>query len=200
MEPGLCSGSIFICMGAKNTTKYSNIKIGDAYGSWTVVGDPFMNRYAKVPCKCKCGLEYAVDAYTLVSNKSRSCKSCSLPRLTNNNPRWKGYEDIPASWFRRFKFYSKIEFTITMKDIWNLYIKQGRVCALTRLPIDFKNEYKRGNKHSGIKCTASIDRIDSNKGYTVDNIQLVHKDVNIMKNAFNQEYFIEMCKAVSLNN
>ena len=184
-------------MGAKNKTKYSNIKIGDVFEDWTVVGDCFMDRYAKVPCKCKCGLECEVDAYTLVSGKSKSCKACSLPRITKKNPSWKGYEEIPASWFRRFKSYSKIEFSIDMQDVWDLYLKQECKCSLTSLPISFQNQRERGSKHSGIQCTASIDRIDSSKGYTKDNIQLVHKDVNIMKNAFNQDYFIELCKAVA---
>lgn len=184
-------------MGVKDKTKYSSIKVGDVFGDWVVINDPFMDRYAKVPCRCKCGLECDVDAYTLVSNKSKSCKTCSLPRLTKKNPSWKGYEEIPASWFRRFRSYSKIEFSIDMEDVWDLYLKQKRICALTGLPISFKNDRERGSKHSGIRCTASIDRIDSSKGYTKDNIQLVHKDVNIMKNAFDQTYFVELCKAVA---
>ncbi len=50
-------------------------------------------------------------------------------------------------------------------------------------------------RDSGV--SASIDRIDSSKEYTIDNVQLVHKDVNLMKNHFNQDYFINMCKMIS---
>lgn len=45
--------------------------------------------------------------------------------------------------------------------------------------------------------SASLDRIDSKKSYTVDNVQWVHKDVNWMKNKFDQDYFIEMCGRIA---
>ena len=41
-------------------------------------------------------------------------------------------------------------------------------------------EIKFKKRHNDSK-TASLDRIDSSKGYTEDNIQWVHKDVNQMK-------------------
>ena len=47
------------------------------------------------------------------------------------------------------------------------------------------------------KTTASLDRIDSKKAYTVDNIQWVHKDINMLKNKYDQEYFIHMCTLVA---
>jgi hypothetical protein len=48
--------------------------------------------------------------------------------------------------------------------------------------------------------TASIDRIDSNLGYTESNVVWVHKDVNIMKNNFTKEYFLMMCQKVTETN
>ena len=48
--------------------------------------------------------------------------------------------------------------------------------------------------------TASLDRIDSTKGYFIENVQWVHKYVNIMKwHTANQE-FIEWCKLIAANN
>jgi hypothetical protein len=184
-------------MGTKNTSKYSTIQVGDRFEKWEVVGNVFVDRYAKVPCQCQCGVLCDVDAYTLIKGKSKSCKTCSLPRIGATNPAWKGYEEIPNSWFLRFKRYSKIEFALQIEDIWNLFLSQGKKCALTGLPISFANDRTRSQKYSGVSCTASIDRIDSKKGYTKDNIQLVHKDINIMKNQYNQDYFVEMCKAVT---
>lgn len=184
-------------MGTKNVSKYNDIRVGDRFGKWEVISDVFIDRYAKVPCRCECGSTSNVDAYTLVKGKSCSCKTCSLPRLGAINPAWKGYEEIPNSWFFRFKRYSKIEFLLQIEDVWDVFVKQNKTCALTGLPISFLNDRARGQKHSGIKCTASIDRIDSKKGYIKDNIQLVHKDVNIMKNHFDQRYFLEMCRLIT---
>ena len=50
------------------------------------------------------------------------------------------------------------------------------------------------------KKTASVDRIDSNKGYEKGNIQIVHKIVNRMKWSLNQKAFIWFCKKIYENN
>ena len=187
-------------MGKHNAIRYDIIRVGDRFDKWIVVGDVFIDKRAKVPCQCDCGAQHSVDAYNLITRKSKSCKTCSLPRVGVTNPSWKGYQDIPNSWFLRFKRYSKIEFQLQIQDVWDLFLGQNKKCALSNLPISFENELRRGEKYSGVSCTASIDRIDSSKGYVKGNVQLVHKDVNIMKNAFNQDYFVQMCKLIAKNN
>jgi len=47
---------------------------------------------------------------------------------------------------------------------------------------------------------ASLDRIDNSKGYHLNNVQWVHKDVNRMKWIFEQDYFIKLCNKVSEYN
>ena len=48
--------------------------------------------------------------------------------------------------------------------------------------------------------TASVDRIDSTKGYLKGNVQWVHKSINQMKSNRTDEEFIALCKAVALYN
>lgn len=43
----------------------------------------------------------------------------------------------------------------------------------------------------------SVDRIDSNKGYEPDNIQLVDKRINMMKQSLSNDEFIELCCKVA---
>lgn len=188
-------------MGAKGRSKYIDLfKQGQSVGDWEVLGEVVMDQYAKVPCKCKCGKESLVDAYTLSAGKSKSCISCfNLNKDGANNNSWRGYEEIPASWFTRFRNYARKKgnnFDINLEDVWRVYEKQNKKCALSELDISFK----RLGKGLYASYTASIDRIDSKKGYTKDNIQLVHKDVNIMKNAFDQDYFITLCKLIAKHN
>jgi len=45
--------------------------------------------------------------------------------------------------------------------------------------------------------TASLDRIDSSKGYVKDNVQWVHKDINRMKWNFPQDKFVKLCSFVA---
>ena len=58
-------------------------------------------------------------------------------------------------------------------------------------------ELKFGTRYYGEETTASLDRIDSSRGYDADNIQWVHKDINWMKQDFSQSEFIAYCRRVS---
>lgn len=44
---------------------------------------------------------------------------------------------------------------------------------------------------------SDLDRIDSSKGYIIDNVQWVHKDVNLMKLSHSKNTFIQICNQVS---
>lgn len=58
--------------------------------------------------------------------------------------------------------------------------------------------YSKGKKGKGNRCPAapSLDRIDSGKDYTLDNVQMVLQVVNMMKNDMPQGVFIEVCQSV----
>ena len=47
--------------------------------------------------------------------------------------------------------------------------------------------------------TASLDRINSNIGYVVNNIQWVYKDINYMKFKLSNDKFIYYCKLIANN-
>lgn len=109
---------------------------------------------------------------------------------------------MPRRFWSRIKYMARernLDLTITAKHAYDLFVKQGGLCALTKWPLKFPDPVKNKKGSSTPNCTASLDRIDSAKGYTPGNIQWVHKDVNRMKNVYSQEYFISMCAAVSQN-
>ncbi len=168
-------------------SKYSNrLTVGEKFGKYIVCDStivPSQKGYAKIKVKCSCGVENLVDIYGLIKGRTKSCITCS-GRETKDNPAWKGYQEIYGSFFNRIKRQAKerdIPFNITIEQVWEQYLKQDRKCALTGLSLTFQEN-------------ASIDRVDSNQGYCADNIQIVHKDINLMKNHFDENYFIEMCK------
>lgn len=82
---------------------------------------------------------------------------------------------------------------ITLEGIWDMYIGQDRKCALSGLPIYF-------GETGTCPTTASLDRIDSSKGYIKGNVQWVHKRINIMKNRFSQDEFVAFCRAVAVTH
>ena len=146
-------------------------------------------RYIKKCPDCNSEQSYGrKDHYKQAVKGNWKCKKCS-----NKINSFAGrHNDISITWFN-VKMKSGLsrgyQWDLTIEFLWELYIKQDKKCALSGLPI--------GWAETGLTATASIDRIDSSEGYVVENVQLVHKDVNFMKQQFNQEYFIEVCKAVS---
>lgn len=139
-------------------------------------------------CQCNCGNYRYVSSYELTKNKVKSC-GCddSQKKKGKTNPRWKGYEEISGHYWCQLKQNAKVrnlKVEIVLQDIWNLFLKQNRKCIMSGLDISF------------IKKTASVDRIDSEKDYTLDNIQIVHKDINRIKQYFSKNRFIELCKLV----
>jgi len=92
---------------------------------------------------------------------------------------------------RKEKQGQKIEVFISLEDIKDVYEKQEGRCAYTNLPLTSK-PYQIN--------TMSLDRIDSSKHYTVDNIQLVCKAINRMKLDHTEEQFIQLCRLVAENS
>lgn len=152
-----------------------------------------MNPEFKKYCQ-SCG---CVQSYTTKAELNRAVKNNTLCRPCNNKSgrSHKGYyKEIPKSWFdekKRKSVQRNREWDITIEYIWNIYIKQGKVCALSGLPLDFNKDSDQG--------MVSIDRINNEKGYVKRNVQLLHKDVNFAKWTFNQKYFIELCKKIANN-
>jgi hypothetical protein len=160
------------------------------------------NKRTRWLCICDCGKEYIAMADHL-TRKKNPIKSCGCQRV-HYGPRhaqWGGFGEISGGWWRAHILRelsdgnrrSKIEVKIDIIYAWELFLKQDRKCALSGENIYFP----KVTKESG---TASLDRIDSSKGYIKGNVQWVHKHINLMKNRLTQERFIEMCKLVTNNN
>lgn len=148
-------------------------------------------RYYK-PCP-ECGdmQSYSRISYAKESQRlNKTCKKCSN-RKTDNCHR--GYfKEIPITWFNKIKNSAElrnISFNISIEEVFDLYNKQDKRCSLSGIEIIWANF---GQKH-----TASLDRIDSKLGYEYNNVQIVHKDINFMKQSYSQDYFIAMCNLVS---
>jgi len=144
--------------------------------------------------ECKCGKKYESFTQSLTSGNTKSC-GCRNERIGKNHPHYRGYEDLSWDYWCKLQNGANrrnIRFEIFIEDAWNLFVDQGKKCKLTGWDIELFSESKRKN-------TASLDRIDSSKHYTLDNVQWVHKDINKMKQHYSEEYFTKACKAISEN-
>jgi hypothetical protein len=172
---------------------------GKTVGDWTVLGPMTCERVGKTStyktkwlCQCACGSPpHWVIKENLIRGLSTGCYRCYGARNSGkNNPNWKGFGEIPGEAFNRVRSGANtrnIPLEITPEELHSLWIKQGRRCALTGLPLIMGD-------------TASLDRIDSLKSYCVGNVQWVHKTINLMKNDFSQEVFVEMCRQVAAHH
>jgi hypothetical protein len=152
--------------------------------------EPYQGRDIPIKLLCYCGKEFTIKPTVILSGNNKSC-GCVKKSF---KPHYKGYFDISGKQFSTLKrgaIQRNLCFDITIKDIWDLYLKQDKKCALTNLQLSWTSKNGLG--------TASVDRIDNNKGYTIDNIQIIHKDVNIMKMQHSQDYIIYLCKLIANN-
>ena len=145
-------------------------------------------------CRCDCGGEYYISRRVLLNSKKPECKSCNMPR-GQSHPCWKGCGEISMTFYSRIRREArnrKLKLDVSIEYMWELFIKQERKCALTGVPLFFAD--CDNNIHT---ATASLDRINSDKGYIKGNIQWVHKAINHIKSNIPDEYFILICNLVS---
>lgn len=142
-----------------------------------------------------------INASKLNKTDKRYYELCKLVALNNSyKPNFEvKYTTISTIlWQQIRKGASKrgLEFLITREDIIAVLTEQKGKCIFSGERIIIP-ESKKDARNKDYNC--SIDRIDSNKGYTKDNIQIVLKELNIMKWDLEDSEFINWCKLVYNN-
>ena len=149
-------------------------------------------------CECACGNNVIVNSFSLSSGVTKSC-GCILKKLiiSKNEALFKGYGELSGAAYGVIRYNAQkrnIPFSVTVKYAWELFLQQNEKCSLSGLSLSF------GNKRDKIEQTASLDRIDSSKGYEKGNVQWVHKIINIMKGTNSQDDFVRICKLINNYN
>jgi hypothetical protein len=176
--------------------------IGKVFGDLTIISEHSTTRNGHVrwKAKCSCGNDYNVLGTHLQKGTITHC-GCKRPRGRQLKS-WTGVGDISGDFWYNHVVTSasgnkgnrrQLELSITKEEAWQLFLDQNKKCALSGLDLKFPD------KNTDKSWTASLDRIDSSIGYTKENVQWVHKDINMMKRIYNNQYFIEMCKLVAKN-
>lgn len=87
----------------------------------------------------------------------------------------------------------KFDCDITEADVFQMYNEQNGKCALTGFDMTLGSSNDPVEK----RYAASPDRIDNERGYTLDNVWLVAARANSIKSDMTIEELIEWCEAVS---
>lgn len=157
-----------------------------------------MGKYIKVEEKisiCKeCGKEF--------KHTRKNVRMCSQKCRNHINTRCRTLLEfrrasventlLHVTWGARSRAKKRgMECNISDQFVLNLLKKQDGKCAATGIVL----EASRPDTHKDRKpYVVSIDRIDSSKGYTEDNVQLVCSIFNCCKNCYKMEDVTNMCK------
>jgi len=162
-----------------------------------------------------CGIEKSLSEF--IKNKlskggyTHKCKSCetlwkSQYYLINKDhikKRNKEYRQNTTKWYsrtleQRLRYIiqlgigrakkKSIKWDISLEFLKELWDKQKGLCAYSGVPLSFEDNHPH---------TVSLDRIDSSKEYTEDNVQFVCTIVNYVKQRFDENVFFTFCKSVT---
>lgn len=100
---------------------------------------------------------------------------------------------VSGKFFSSVKYEAErrnIDFDLTIDYLDGLIRGQNHRCYYSNLPIDAKTRNS---------ITASLDRVDSSKGYTTDNVHFVYKDVNFMKWTLQESRFLDLVDRIYEN-
>jgi len=179
---------------------FDDSEIGKKYNWLTIFDKEYSSMFKTwvAKCKCDCGMETTSTIRNLKSGAKKTCGQAQCRyhhdlSVKNGRTTTTGHKEISGSRWASWRIGAekrKLDFKVSVQYAWKLFLKQDKKCALSGLPITFE----KGNQ------SASLDRIDSSKGYTPSNIQWVHKNINRMKWDMDETDFIKCCNVVSNYN
>jgi len=170
-----------------------DIQIGEKYNNWLVLESSY-TKSKKTYYNCLCtscnNSKVSLTKGDLIGGKRLVCYSCYILKIRKypehiSETRRRIFSGIKAHAKKR-----KIPFNVEISSVYKLLEDQKYKCPISGLVIDVDGEEK----------TASLDRKDSSLGYIKSNIWWVHKDVNIMKNKFDIDYFLLLCRKINQKN
>lgn len=115
------------------------------------------------------------------TSKMTLCKPCNSNRVKSQTPEWRMHQRAKQRCRK-----SGLEFSITVDDI-----VIPDVCPILGIPLNMNS-----GRSGAYKNSPSLDRINNNKGYTPDNIQVISQLANAMKGAASDKELIAFAKWV----
>lgn len=136
-------------------------------------------------CKCACGREVVYTTGRLLGQrKQRGIEvpnhcGCDQYSYGDKHFNWTGCGSVSGRYWSQLKRNAEkrgIAFTLTLEQANEHYERQNGLCAFSGVPIKGRD--------------ASLDRVNSANGYCKDNVQWLHKTVNVMKWSMDSGQFL----------
>lgn len=178
-------------------------QIGSTVGGFLILGNDQETKVQRgtgqnfYEVQCLSCLGTFTRAVSTIKANVHGCKSCGsrvvhAGRVGSKATAWRGGRFISGALFcqiRKGAAVRSLPFEVSVEYLDRVWEEQQGRCVYTGRYLTIGNR--------GTETTASLDRIDSKRGYVEGNVQFVHKVVNIAKYTQTHEEFIAMCKEVT---
>ena len=177
------------------------IQIGETYAYLTILKEIPPNTTKggiTFKCLCKCGNTTTITQNQILKSKKKSCgcyrKEFNIEKL------YKGIGKSAISYilssYRYGAFSRSLEFHLEQQDIFNIVTKPCYYCGQEK-SMNYTHKNKKGVTslltYFGYN---GIDRLDSSKGYFLNNCVPCCKQCNVMKMDYSEKDFIDKIKKI----
>lgn len=150
----------------------------------------------------KCNKKKSTDNFNRDKSKpdgcDNQCNECQKKVKTEYKSTLNGYMRTLFGSIKRRAKKNGILVEISLNDLFDLYEQQKGLCALTGISMSHTHQNPDVVEcHVKNMYNISVDRIDSDKNYVNDNIQLVCYIINNMKWDISNDKFVEVAKKVT---
>lgn len=138
--------------------------------------------------------------YSYRNNRDKRCGKCKSKQNKKARENYSDEQKLDKIILTRFleakarAEKKQIDFDLTIDFLKELFFKQKQQCDISKIKMTYELDSGR------INTNLSLDRIDSSKGYTKDNIHLVCMAINQMKSDLDIETLLYFCKEIIKNN
>lgn len=151
-------------------------------------------------CRCSCGNEVIVKSAQLLNGNKRSC-NCLKNELSSIRAKGNTYrrskdpeKDLCNYMYKRYKIQATkrgIDFSLTNSEVGCLFKNVCHYCGTSP-----SNICIRPGKSFGSFTYNGIDRVDNNKGYTIENCVACCKRCNYSKSNYTKDDFLNWISSV----
>lgn len=181
---------------SKRTLLANPAYVGQRFGARVVLAiEGAVKGYQMWSVRCDCGDVRTVSAIGLVKGRYYGCRDCQRrDQISHRSRCWRGGCHIPMTEFNRWRRSAvkrDLEWAVSVSYLDTLIETQNWTCSLTGEKLSFNHGY-----NNSLGGNASLDRIDSGRGYLPGNVRFVTKAVNFAKQALTDADFVELCDRV----
>lgn len=155
--------------GSYMNCRCSHLKVpepGSVFGKWVVITGVTKHRRTYVRVRCECGNESVTQLSDLIRGRTKMCVSCGhdANRMSEDQLKSRAFE-VLFSAYRRNAARNGREFNLSFDQFISLVTKD---CAYSgHPPMGITKPHQLTNvyiMHNG------LDRVDNERGYTIDNV------------------------------